>query len=92
MVFFLPYIIIINIVAYCLYRIDKKRALQGEYRIRESVLLGVAFAGGALGAFCAMLEYRHKTLHSAFAIGVPIALVLQMALIIWAIVYCLMAT
>ena len=79
-------------VAFHLFRIDKNRAEQSEYRISEAVLLGVSFLGGALGAFCAMHEYHHKTLHTAFAIGVPIALVIQTVLIIWAMYHCLIAT
>lgn len=91
MIIFFSYIIIVNIVAFHLYRIDKQRAELGEYRISELVLLGVSFLGGALGAFCAMREYHHKTLHSVFAIGVPVVLVIQTALIMGAMIYCLNA-
>ena len=87
MVILLSFIIIINIVSFHLYRIDKRKAELGEYRIREAVLLSVSFLGGALGAFCAMKEYRHKTLHTAFTVGVPIALAIQCILTIWAIAY-----
>lgn len=92
MIIFFLYIIIINIITFHLYRIDKWRAEQSEYRISEAILLGVSFLGGALGAFCAMREFRHKTLHSVFAIGVPIALVIQTIFIIWVIYYCLLET
>ena len=92
MIALLSYIIVINIVAFHLYRIDKGRAERDEYRIPEAMLLGVSFLGGALGAFCAMREYHHKTLHKAFSIGVPIALALQTALVVGAMVYCLLGT
>ena len=92
MIIFFLYIIIINIITFHLYRIDKWRAEQSEYRISEAILLGVSFLGGALGAFCAMREFRHKTLHSVFAIGVPLALIIQMALVIWVMYYCLLET
>lgn len=91
MLTFFIYIFIINVVAFHLYRIDKRKAERDEYRIPEAILLGVAFLGGGLGAFCAMREYHHKTFHTAFTVGVPIALILQLALVIWAIVRCLMA-
>lgn len=86
------YLIIINIVSFHLYRIDKRKAERGEYRIPETVLLGIAFLGGALGAFCAMREYRHKTLHTTFAVGVPIAMAIQIGLVLWVMIRCLLYT
>lgn len=91
MIALLSYIIVINLVAFHLYRLDKRRAEQEGFRIPEAVLLGIAFLGGALGAYCAMHEYRHKTQHSAFVVGVPIALVVQSALVLWAMVHCIIA-
>lgn len=91
MIFFIAVVLVMNLVAYHLYRIDKLRAEQSKYRIPEAVLLTVSFLGGAFGAFCAMHEYHHKTLHTIFAVGVPIALAIQTVLVIWAMVYCLTA-
>ena len=88
---FFSYLIIINIVSFHLFRIDKHRAESNEYRIPEAVLLATSFLGGALGAFCAMREYRHKTLHTSFAVGVPVALVVQATLVIWVMAHCLFA-
>lgn len=91
MIVFMLYIIVMNVTSFHLYRSDKQRAERGEFRIPEAVLLGVAFLGGALGAFCAMHEYRHKTLHTSFAVGVPVALILQTILVIWIMVHSLFA-
>lgn len=88
-VLFFFYIIIINVVSFHMYRIDKRHAERDKSRISENALLTVSFFGGALGAFCAMHEYHHKTLHSSFTIGVPIALLIQTALVIWAMLYCI---
>lgn len=92
MIVLLSYFIVINLVSFHLYRLDKRRAEQGDVRIPEFVLLGIAFLGGALGAFCAMHEYRHKTQHSLFFIGVPVTLVIQSALMMWGLVHCIIAT
>lgn len=92
MIVALSYIIILNLITFHLYRIDKQRAERGEYRISEVTLLGMSFLGGALGAFCAMHEFHHKTLHSVFAIGVPLALIIQVALVIWLMCYYLLET
>ncbi len=89
---FISYIILINLVSFHLYRIDKIRAERDEYRISEAILLGGSFLGGALGAFCAMREFHHKTLHNIFSVGVPIALVIQTAIVVLTLVYCLLNT
>ena len=55
--------------AFALYGADKRRAVRGGPRIRESVLLGAAFAGGCAGAFAAVLVFRHKTRKRYFLPG-----------------------
>ena len=62
------YLVIINLVAFALYYIDKQKAKRNKWRIKESVLLGVGFFGGAVGALAAMKLFRHKTQHSYFYI------------------------
>lgn len=68
-----------NVIVFVMYGVDKHRAEKHEWRIRESVLLGGAFALGAVGAFLGMRIFHHKTLHKKFKIGVPIALVVNIA-------------
>ena len=60
------YLVIINLVAFALYYIDKQKAKRNKWRIKESVLLGVGFFGGAVGALAAMKLFRHKTQHFYF--------------------------
>ena len=60
------YLICINIFAFVLYFIDKQKAKRRKWRIKESVLLGVGFIGGAVGALAAMHLFRHKTQHYYF--------------------------
>lgn len=73
-------ILAINIIAFFMYGLDKSKAKRGAWRIPEATLLGIAFFGGALGAFLGMKVFRHKTKHVQFFIGVPVMLVLQIAL------------
>lgn len=70
------YLLVINCVAFILYGSDKHKAKKGKWRIPEKTLLGIAFAGGALGALLGMKAFHHKTLHTSFRFGVPCALIL----------------
>lgn len=55
------YLLIINVVTFALYGIDKWKAIHNKWRIREATLLITALIGGSLGAFIAMQMFRHKT-------------------------------
>ncbi len=71
------WIITANIVAFLLFGIDKRRAIQGQWRIPERVLLGVAVLGGGPGALLGMKLFRHKTKHLKFRIGIPLCILLN---------------
>ena len=46
--YFALYLIFINIIAFCAYGIDKKRAVRNQWRISEKALLGLAVLGLSL--------------------------------------------
>lgn len=71
------YLLAINIIAFLVYAIDKKKAVRKKYRIRESCLMGVAVIGGSVGAWMSMHLYRHKTQKPKFYIGVPLIFIVQ---------------
>ena len=79
MKFFYIYLLVINVVAFCLYGLDKWKAKHNRWRISEATLILSAVIGGSLGAFCGMNLFRHKTKHKKFMIGVPVILVIQIA-------------
>ena len=60
---------------------DKQRARHGAWRIPESTLMGVALAGGSIGAMGGMYLVRHKTRHPKFYIGIPAIMIFQIGLI-----------
>ena len=66
MIFFLYLFIGLSVLALVLYALDKEKAKSDSCRIPESVLLGVGFFGGAVGALLGMYLFRHKTLHWYF--------------------------
>lgn len=76
---FIYYLIIVNLGAFFLYGIDKRKAQLGEFRISERNLLLAAAAGGSLGALLGMRVFHHKTKKWKFRLGVPGILALQAA-------------
>mgnify|MGYP000203773201 CR=1 FL=1 len=67
----LIYLLIINIIAFIMYGIDKWKAHRKQWRISEKMLLFLAVIGGSAGA-----------LHKKFTIGVPLILVIQVMIFI----------
>jgi uncharacterized membrane protein YsdA (DUF1294 family) len=79
------YLLVINILAFVCYGLDKLKAKRNARRISERALLLLALVGGSVGAWLGMLVWRHKTKHAKFRFGVPILLLLQVALYWWII-------
>ena len=77
------YLLVINILAFFCYGLDKLKAKRNARRISERSLLLLAVVGGSLGAWFGMLVWRHKTKHAIFKFGVPIILLLQIAVYLW---------
>ncbi|MCM1226322.1 MAG: DUF1294 domain-containing protein [Clostridium sp.] len=75
----LIYYAAVNMIAFILYYADKLKAVKHRWRISETALLTVSFAGGCIGAFAAMKLFRHKTKHPKFCILVPMSIVLHAA-------------
>ena len=74
------YLICINIITIAVYGIDKRNAVYGKWRIRVSTLLTLAAVGGSAGALLALHLFHHKTRKKKFTIGVPLMLLVQIAL------------
>jgi len=77
----LYYLIVINIVTFLVYGIDKWKAKQGSWRISEATLLILAVIGGSIGVLLGMKVWRHKTQHKKFKYGLPLSLIIQIILI-----------
>lgn len=77
------YLLIINLLAFALFGIDKRRASKHRYRISEAALFSVALLGGSIGAWAGMYVFRHKTAHWYFVVGIPLILVAQVAVVLW---------
>ena len=75
----IAWLVIINLVAFAIFGIDKKRAKKGQWRIPEKTLFLSAILGGSVGAILGMYIFHHKTKHWYFQIGIPAILILQIA-------------
>ena len=80
----LCYVILISIcsVIACFYdkKISKLRVV--KLRIPEKTLFLWSAAGGSLAMFATMLLMRHKTKHVSFMVGIPLIMILQVALLV----------
>lgn len=62
----IAYLAAINMLAFLLFRQDKRAAIARDRRIPERTLLGLAAIGGSLGAVAAQQMLRHKTRKEPF--------------------------
>lgn len=79
----LLYLLIINVCTFFIYGIDKWKARRGMWRIPEATLLLLAAVGGSIGALLGMRLWHHKTMHLKFKYGVPLILIIHIALIVF---------
>ena len=77
------YLLAINIATFLLYGIDKYKAKKGRWRISEATLLLMAVIGGSIGAWAGMRLWHHKTMHKKFKYGIPLIIIMQVALAVY---------
>ncbi|OIJ11018.1 hypothetical protein BKP35_12940 [Anaerobacillus arseniciselenatis] len=61
--------------------VDKQRAIKGQWRVPERKFFILAIIGGSAGIFLGMKQFRHKTKHLSFKVGIPLIFLLQFVLI-----------
>lgn len=83
-------LVVVNLIAFIMYGIDKMKAKRDAFRISEAMLILIAALGGSVGAMMAMTVFRHKTQHKKFTLGVPLILLVQLVLAIGGYIYYLM--
>ena len=79
------YILFINIFTFISFASDKTKAKRRENRISENRLMFLCVIGGAVGGMFGMRQCHHKTLKKKFAIGVPVLMIIQLALYCFAL-------
>lgn len=76
-------ILILNLIAFVLMGVDKRRAINGQERIPESVLLGWGFLMGGPGLLLGALVFHHKTRKPKFKIGIPCAILVNVLVVVF---------
>ena len=77
------YLLAINIATFFLYGIDKYKAKKNQWRISEAILLTMAAICGSIGAWAGMRLWHHKTMHKKFKYGIPLIIIMQVALAVY---------
>lgn len=66
------YFLIINLITFLAFLIDKRKAVHNKYRIAENVLIFLCIIGGFIGALNSMVIFKHKLYKKKFTITIPI--------------------
>lgn len=69
-----------NLVTLGVMGFDKLKAKAGGRRVPEKTLLTLAFCLGGVGVLLGMRLFRHKTRHPKFTWGVPVSILVNVAI------------
>lgn len=84
------YLLLMSLITFYLFGIDKKRAIRKRRRISETQLLVFSFLGGISGAITGMFVFRHKLAKASFMLkfyGILIVHALVIGFLIYAIYF-----
>ena len=77
------YVVVINLIGFIVMGMDKRRAKKHAFRIPEATLFTIAIIGGSIGSIIGMRYFHHKTRHWYVVYGMPLILILQIALLVF---------
>ena len=66
----LIYIIVINIITFIIFTLDKIKAIYHKWRFKVGTLLLLCFMGGSIGGLVSMYLFKHKIRKNYFTIGI----------------------
>ena len=79
----LGYLLVMTIAGLLIMKIDKVKAKNGDWRIKEATLFLISLLGGSPGTWAGMYIFRHKTKHWYFVVGMPLIFIAHAALLIF---------
>lgn len=77
----LYYFLALSVLNFSFMGWDKRQAKRGRPRVPERRFFLIALLGGAAGAILGMYVFHHKTRHWYFKWGLPVILLLHLALL-----------
>ena len=83
--YFLIYFAFVSLISIIVTVSDKIRAKRNRWRIPESTLLIISAFGGSVAMYLTMLSIRHKTKHIKFMLGIPIIILFQIVIVVFAL-------
>ena len=72
---------VMSVIGFALMGIDKSRAINHKWRIKEATLFLIAFLVGGIGSTLGMFFFRHQTKHWYFRLFFPLFAAAQTALL-----------
>lgn len=73
---YIVWISLISLITCIMFYTDKKNAIKGKWRVKETTLLLLCMIGGGAGGIAGMYLFHHKTRHVRFLIFVPLSICL----------------
>ena len=80
-------LLLLNIMTFLAYMVDKRKAVKGKWRTPEAVLLALSFFGGAIGGYISMYACHHKTRKWYFHLVNILGLIVLGVVIVFTIKY-----
>jgi len=77
------YLLIINLIVFFVYGLDKIKAPTNSRRVSERMLWFLALIGGSVGAIVSMHIFRHKTKKLSFQALLAVIILAQVWLVAW---------
>lgn len=74
-------LVVLNVVSFALFGIDKRRARRGAWRISESTLILSGLISGTIGAWAGVFAFRHKTRKPSFLLPLAAASVIDVVIL-----------
>lgn len=85
--FFGCYFILISVITAAVTVVDKQNAKRGGRRIPEDLLLTLGLLGGAFAEYITMKLIHHKTRHIKFMLGLPLEILIHIAIVVFVLIY-----
>ena len=74
---------VVNVAAFVLVGVDKKKSVNGSERVPEVYFFFLASLFASLGVFLGMFFFHHKTRKIYFPVGVGILFIQQLLLVLY---------